>query len=120
MRHRPDISDPRALFASIYKGFNDALPQDIQKDFVGIKDPALALERFNRLVKDSESSSVKTRRAMKVTAKLADKTGPYFEVVNIYIQSHPEYAALVWGTLRFILLERKAESPACHCVHALV
>ncbi|KAH3905828.1 hypothetical protein HBI56_210210 [Parastagonospora nodorum] len=95
MRHRPDISDPRALFASIYKGFNDALPQDIQKDFVGIKDPALALERFNRLVKDSESSSVKTRRAMKVTAKLADKTGPYFEVVNIYIQSHPEYAALV-------------------------
>lgn len=64
------------------------------------------LEKFTRLVKDSESCSVKTRRAMKVTAKLADTLGPYFEVVNIYVQSHPEYAALVWGTLRFILLVR--------------
>jgi hypothetical protein len=62
------------------------------------------LERFNQLVKDSGSRSVKTQRAMKVTAKLADTLGPYFEVVNIYVQSHPEYAALVWGTLRLILL----------------
>lgn len=62
------------------------------------------LDKFKQLVKDSQSRSVKTRRAMTLTAKLADKLGPYFEVVNIFVQSHPEYAALVWGTLRFILL----------------
>jgi hypothetical protein len=72
------------------------------------------IQRFNQLVKDNGSRSVKTQRAMKVTAKLADTLGPYFEVVNIYVQSHPEYAALVWGTLRFILLVWQAGIPFCH------
>lgn len=34
---------------------------------------------------------------------LADKLAPYFDILDILVQSHPEYAALVWGALRFIL-----------------
>src|SRR5436305_7970561 len=30
----------------------------------------------------------------------SDRLQPYFEVINIVIQSHPECAALVWGALR--------------------
>ncbi|KAH7348267.1 hypothetical protein BKA66DRAFT_447366 [Pyrenochaeta sp. MPI-SDFR-AT-0127] len=62
------------------------------------------LKTFEQLVKGIKSRSSKTQRALNATSRLADKLGPYFEVVNIYVQSHPEYAALVWGTLRFILL----------------
>ncbi|KAF1846337.1 uncharacterized protein K460DRAFT_377572 [Cucurbitaria berberidis CBS 394.84] len=94
-----DSSDPQALFASIYEKFKDALPPGIQKDFAGFKSPSEMLQNFNRLVEDSKSRSGMAGRSLKVTAKLAEKLGPYFEVINIYVQSHPEYAALLFMDL---------------------
>jgi hypothetical protein len=35
-----------------------------------------------------------------------DALSPYFEVVSIAIQSHPEIAAIAWGTLRLVLQVR--------------
>jgi hypothetical protein len=31
---------------------------------------------------------------------------PYFEVINIFVSSHPEFAALVWGALRLVFVVR--------------
>ncbi|KAF9630468.1 hypothetical protein BFW01_g1030 [Lasiodiplodia theobromae] len=36
-------------------------------------------------------------------ARLSDRLQPFFGVVDIMIQSNPEYTALAWGALRFIL-----------------
>ncbi|OCL05745.1 hypothetical protein AOQ84DRAFT_322474, partial [Glonium stellatum] len=42
------------------------------------------------------------KRFFQKLGNLAGRLTPYFEVVNIFVQSNPQYASLVWGTLRFI------------------
>ncbi|KAI5918949.1 hypothetical protein F4810DRAFT_714926 [Camillea tinctor] len=42
-------------------------------------------------------------RAFEVIKTLHDLLEPYFKVVDIFISSNPQYAALVWGALRLIL-----------------
>ena len=32
----------------------------------------------------------------------SDALEPYFESLGILVQSHPEYAALVWGAFRLV------------------
>ncbi|OQV09527.1 hypothetical protein CLAIMM_13640 [Cladophialophora immunda] len=34
--------------------------------------------------------------------RFSDKFGPYFEVINIFVQTNPEYSGLVWGILRLV------------------
>ena len=33
----------------------------------------------------------------------SDRLEPYFDVIGIIVQAHPEYAAFVWGTVRMVL-----------------
>jgi hypothetical protein len=34
--------------------------------------------------------------------KIADCLKPYFEVIDVLVSSHPEYAAVIWGALRLV------------------
>ena len=43
-------------------------------------------------------------RCSKNIAFLAAKLGPYFEIINIFVSSHPEFAGLAWGSLRLVFL----------------
>ncbi len=38
--------------------------------------------------------------------RFANRIQPYFDIVNIFVQAKPEYAALVWGSLRTIFQVR--------------
>ena len=52
-----------------------------------------------------ENHPIRRSRLGRLFQKLGDLAGrlaPYFETVNTLVSSHPEYAALVWGTLRFL------------------
>ena len=33
----------------------------------------------------------------------SDKLEPYFEIINIFIQSNPQFAAIAWGAMRLVL-----------------
>jgi Cdc6-like AAA superfamily ATPase len=94
--------DPQAIFATVYEKFKHTLPQDIQNDLMRFKDSSKLVENFNQLAADSLSRPGRAGRSLQMIARIADTLRPYFEVVDIYVQSHPEYAGLVWGTLRFI------------------
>ncbi|OCL08347.1 hypothetical protein AOQ84DRAFT_42671 [Glonium stellatum] len=54
---------------------------------------ALAKKRLKKL-STRVAASIKT---------FNDRLQPYFEVVNTFIQSNPQYTALMWGALRLIL-----------------
>lgn len=56
-------------------------------------------KRYDRKVA-SKSKKVKTvRRWWKVAAS---RINHYSQIVDTFVSSHPEYAALVWGALKFL------------------
>jgi len=45
-----------------------------------------------------------TSRVLQRIQALSDRLEPYFAVVSIVVSSNPEYAAIVWGAIRLVLL----------------
>ena len=43
-------------------------------------------------------------RICKRIKTVSENLKPFFDVVNIFVQTNSEYSALVWGTLRLIFL----------------
>ncbi|KAK4450274.1 hypothetical protein QBC34DRAFT_448335 [Podospora aff. communis PSN243] len=43
-------------------------------------------------------------KCCKGIAEVSRRLSPYFETVNIFVSSHPEFAALVWGIFRLIFV----------------
>lgn len=57
------------------------------------------IEKFNGASKDKRF----LRKIVQKVKTLSDSLSPYFDAVGIIIQSNPEFAALAWGGVRFIL-----------------
>lgn len=55
-----------------------------------------------RKLDDGSKGRSWTRRVLRCVNSLRDTLEPYFKVVDILVQSHPEYAALVWGSVRLV------------------
>ena len=95
-------SDPQAIFARVYDTYKSGLPRDIQNDLANLSNARDVVEKFKKLARENLSRPSKIRKPLQAIARIADALQPYFEVVDIYVQTHPEYAGLVWGSLRFI------------------
>jgi hypothetical protein len=46
------------------------------------------------------------RRAIYAVDALNDSLSPYFDIVAIFVQSHPEFAGIAWGSIRLIFKVR--------------
>lgn len=92
--------------ATVFKNARDRFFQHLSSEeraaFTRINSPAELLLDFKRLqtfIKD-DSRWMKVFSAVK---NCSDQLQPYFDIVGIVIQSHPEWAAIAWGALRLVL-----------------
>jgi hypothetical protein len=68
--------------------------------------PCASAEDFREAVKKLEATATRVGRRgkpMRCVYTLSKRLEPYFEVVNIFIQSNPQYSALFWGAFRLVL-----------------
>ena len=68
--------------------------------------PCASPEDFNNAIKKLQATTQRVGRRSKGLKSLHSFTKrlqPYFDVVNIFIQSNPEFSALLWGALRLVL-----------------
>jgi hypothetical protein len=68
--------------------------------------PCASAEDFREAVKKLEAIATPVGRrgkAMRCVYTLSKRLEPYFEVMNIFIQSNPQYSALFWGAFRLVL-----------------
>ena len=40
----------------------------------------------------------------KVIERFAKVWSPFFDIIGIFVSSHPEYAAVAWGAIRLVFL----------------
>lgn len=51
-----------------------------------------------------EGSKAEQGAVAKWATKLPDQIMHYGSVIDVFVQSHPEYAALAWGAIKFVLM----------------
>lgn len=69
--------------------------------------PARSIEDVQSLVEAARTSydaSSKDRKALKWLRRASARISYYGQVLDVMAQHHPEYLALAWGTMKFILI----------------
>ncbi|KAJ8109541.1 hypothetical protein OPT61_g7388 [Boeremia exigua] len=91
-------------FNDAYKWFYESLPPTEQRRYVRAVSPAellAALEQVKTHAKQRQKKRIS--ESISRIGKVVQNFEKYFKAVDIIIQAHPEYAALVWGAMRFLL-----------------
>ena len=96
--------DPNEVFESAYQSFVHSLPEKERLQYspcASATDLILGLEKIDALAKRGQKR--RHTRFLGVIGKFSDRIEPFFDVINIFIQSKPEYSAIIWGSLRLVL-----------------
>ncbi|KAM5357150.1 hypothetical protein ACJZ2D_016563 [Fusarium nematophilum] len=96
------LQEPAAIFAAVSQEFKKSLPEKAWKRIDAYQDANAMLEGTTDLLNHHSTRPSKLRVWLAAVDRIASRLRPYFKVVDVLVQSNPEYAALVWGTLRTI------------------
>lgn len=89
-------------FKRAHEDFLDQLSEAEKKQFAPIKDSQTFLAEVGKLGQLSKSR--KWTKLFAAVQKCSQQLAPYFDVVGIVVQSHPDWAAIAWGSFRLILV----------------
>jgi hypothetical protein len=98
-----------AEFEQAQKEFLDQLSEEEKRQFVPIKDSQAFLSELQKLGQFAKSNR-KWTKLFRTVQRCGECLAPYFDVVGITVQSHPEWAAIAWGSFRLVLLVNKRQS----------
>jgi hypothetical protein len=95
-------NDSVALFKLASDSFRDNLPVRERNSFKQYENATSMISEIQDLERSHPVNRSQLMTACRKIDGLARKLEPYFEVINIFVQIQPEYAGLVWGSLRMI------------------
>ncbi|EMD61400.1 hypothetical protein COCSADRAFT_192355 [Bipolaris sorokiniana ND90Pr] len=93
-----------AEYQQAHTEFLAQLSDEEKKQFIAINDS----QSFLAAIQDLQKFRKSNRRWVKLLScvqRCGDCLQPYFDVVGTVVQSHPEVAAVAWGSFRLVLLE---------------
>lgn len=97
-----------ALFVEASKNFRQALSPIDKSLFKEYDSPTSMIRDLQAKVKQHQSSK-RLPDLCKRIEQLSTSLGPFFDVVNIFISSNPEFSALAWGAIRFVFVVARIE-----------
>ena len=83
--------------------FRDALSRQDQKQFHQYDSASTMVRDLEVHCKRIEGGG-KLLATCKVIDRFAKLWSPFFEIIGIFVSSHPEYAAFAWGAIRLVFL----------------
>ena len=92
--------------ASVFQRAQDEFLQQLSPEeramYTKVKTSDDLLKGFQTLGRFSTDNSrwVKVFQAVK---NCSEKLQPYFDILDVVVQSHPEWAAIAWGAFRLVL-----------------
>lgn len=97
------FSTPEQIFNTAAADFRSSLASEQREGFQLYRTPA---EMIRSLQKHIATESTGKRSRLLAGCQMIDvgckKFEPYFGVINILVQAHPEWACLVWGAIRMV------------------
>jgi hypothetical protein len=92
-------SDP---FLQARDNFLASLPASERARFSNCKSAQALITDVGKFLEFPNHSSQFNKLVLSKVKQLSDSLKPYFEVINILVSSHPDYAAILWGSLRLV------------------
>jgi len=94
-------ADAEPLFKEATATFLECLSEEERLNFLSCSSPEALVANIAALYPKSRKS-LADKTAQHVSS-FSLKLKPYFEILGIFVQSHPEWTALAWGAIRLIL-----------------
>ena len=91
------------MFEEAYSQFLQCLPERERHLYSPRATPQDVLDGLKKLEIVTKCQQRHGLTVIKRIEQFHDRLRPYFETVGIFIQSNPQYSALVWGALRLVL-----------------
>jgi hypothetical protein len=104
----------QAVFDAAAKRFYDALSEVDKTAFQKISDPEEMVESIKQRIQ--QQNSQRTTRLLKICEKIAlfgQLMKQYFKIVDTFVSSHPNWAAIVWGAVLLVFQVRLSISWIC-------
>jgi hypothetical protein len=98
--------EPISVFKAACEQFRASLSESQRQLFKEYPDANSMLEAIRIQAETHPTHRTMLTRCCKRIAALSIKMEPYFDVINIFVSSHPEFAAIVWGALRLVFVVR--------------
>jgi hypothetical protein len=93
------------LFAAALKNFECSLSEQDRREFKSFGDAESMVKAVEEAVVNRADKSRILSTCKKIES-FARKWEAFFPVVDIFVSSHPEYAALAWGAVRLVFQVR--------------
>ncbi|KAL0253447.1 hypothetical protein SLS55_010426 [Diplodia seriata] len=93
-----------AVFAKAYENFSKGLSDDEKTVFAGFADSTALITSIETLAKEHHIHKSCITACCEAVNTVGQRLMPYFKVVDIFVSSHPEYAALLWGAVRLMFV----------------
>ncbi|KAL1616668.1 hypothetical protein SLS54_008235 [Diplodia seriata] len=93
-----------AVFAKAYENFSKGLSDDEKTVFAGFADSTALITSIETLAKEHHIHKGCITACCEAVNTVGQRLMPYFKVVDIFVSSHPEYAALLWGAVRLMFV----------------
>lgn len=93
-----------AEFQQAHKDFLAQLSDEEKKQFAPIKDGKTFLTEVSKLGQATKAR--KWTKLFRTISRCSENLATYFDVAGILVQSHPEFAAIAWGSFRLVLSVR--------------
>ncbi|KAK1825634.1 hypothetical protein QBC39DRAFT_270676 [Podospora conica] len=98
-------ADAEPLFQEATATFLESLSEEERLQFLSCHSPQALVADIAALYPNLDPKSLPGRmsKTAETISSFSEKLRPYFEIMGIFVQSHPEWAALAWGAIRLIL-----------------
>ncbi|CZR57679.1 uncharacterized protein PAC_07568 [Phialocephala subalpina] len=100
----PSSERTRTTFLEARDSFLELVPEAEKAQFLECNDSTALLNGVKALLKQSPGQAYQlSHHCLDKVASFSHKLEHYFEVVGILVSSNPQFGAIAWGAIRFIL-----------------
>ncbi|KAI8628018.1 hypothetical protein F5Y19DRAFT_439227 [Xylariaceae sp. FL1651] len=96
------VPDPSQIFQNACKEFRDTLTEKDRELFKEFPNAESMLKAINQEAESHPVHKTRLTHCCKGIHSFANILSPFFEIVELFVQSHPEIAAIAWGSLRLV------------------
>lgn len=91
-------------FDGAFRRFLESLSEAERARYAPVASPEDLLDGIKKLdLLSQRHQKTKLWRVLKCVETFSARLTPYFTIVNTFVSSNPQYAAIVWGLLQFVL-----------------
>lgn len=90
------------MFAKAYENFRNGLSDEEKEVFTDFANAEALVASIRGFAEQHHINESRITTCCKAVSNAGQRLMPYFRVVDIFVSSHPEYAALLWGAIRLM------------------